>query len=127
MSNLSIVARPDDSLLVTLNKANNYKSEFKQSLLPPIANKQFFRAISNHTVTVFCSFARTSYYVNAQGTIQNSQEVITNLDNATWYMVNDNNITTPVVYLVDPLYDYDSIDIVFEFMSSVPTDYIYRI
>ena len=124
MSSINILG---DSLAVVLNSTNGFSTKNSANLNPPIENQKYFRILSNHVVEIYCSFAATTATVDANGDITEDKRIVAGLKDV-WYKCNDFSISYPLIYLSRPSSSgFDSIDLVFQFVKFIPTDYIYNI
>lgn len=116
-----------DNLAVVLSKSNNFSTEGLSNLNPPIEQQEYFRILSNNVVEIYCSFTANTATINEDGTLTESKLIIAGLKDV-WYKCKDRSITTPIIYLTSPDPSiYNSIDMVFQFVKQVPSDYLYYI
>ena len=118
-----------DSLSIRLTQANNYSTINERiALVPSIEGMNAFRILSNHVVEIYCDFAYNSGIIESDGSITERKTVIAGLEDV-WYVMSG-SIISPIVYLVDPKPNettFDSIDMIFQFATNIPRDYIFSI
>lgn len=119
-----------DTLAVRLTRNNDFNNlSESETLSPPITGALFFRVLSNHVVELYVSFAYSSAVMDATGNLTETRTVIAGYEDI-WYRCSSGSIDKPTIYLVSPpaaFATFDSIDLVFQFANTVPTDYIFSL
>jgi hypothetical protein len=111
-------------LFITLNSGtriggNPYSNA--GSITPSIKNMKYFRAISNVCAEVYCSFAKTSYVLLADGTLQQNKNILIGYDDV-WYETDNKDINSADVQVIWPTSVFDSVSICFQFVPDVPPE-----
>ena len=116
-----------DTLSIRLLRETDYNNaQTVATLVPAIEGMVCFRVLSNHVCEIYCSFASSSGVLDENGEIFEERHIIAGHDDI-WYRCISSAIFRPIVNLVNPLPGvalFSSIDLVFQFASQVPEDYI---
>lgn len=117
-----------DTLSVRLTRGENFSNVATgETLTPPIDNASYFRILSNHVCEIYVSFAFSSAVLNSDGQLSETRTVIVGLEDV-WYRCSNKVIFRPTVFLVNPSTSdaqFDSIDLIFQFVNKLPDDYIF--
>lgn len=109
----------EDTLLCVFNPANSYTQQI--NLSPPIFEKYYFRILTTRICLLEVSFGKTCYALHSDGTIVFDSTFIAG-DKTIYYSCIDQNLTTGLVRLVDPLPN-EELSAIFEFKNQAPTEY----
>jgi hypothetical protein len=117
-----------EDLSVRLLRQNNFSNETtRQTLVPAIQGMNVFRVLANHVAEIYCDFAYNNGILNEDGTVEESKFILTGMDDV-WYRCSNNSIFNPIIYMINPDpagATFDSLDLIFQFASQVPPEYVF--
>lgn len=121
------INRLGQDILVTINSGTNSNGNAfsnSGSIIPAIKGMKYFRALSNQIAEISCSFAKTSYILQNDGTLFESKQIVIGYDDI-WYEVCDYDINSMQIGLIWPNTITESISIVFQFVLGIPAELTY--
>jgi hypothetical protein len=115
-----------DDLAVKLNYSNGFSTAGNSQLVSQILDMQYFRCLSNFVVTCSVNFAEMQYSIDLNGNLSQNKNIIVGLEEV-YYKCANRAISNPIIELISPspseLGTTQSIDIVFQFVRSVPEQF----
>jgi len=115
-------------LFITLNNGTTTSgSQYSNagSITPPIKGMKYFRAVANVCAEVYCSFAKTSYVLNADGVLEQTKNIIIGYDDV-WFETDNNDINSADIRLIWPTSIFDSVSICFQFVQGIPPQLVFE-
>jgi hypothetical protein len=115
-------------LFITLNSGTiSSGSQYANagSITPSIKGMKYFRAVSNIAAEVYCSFAKTSYVLRADGTLEQTKNILIGYDDV-WYETDNNDINSAEIRIIWPTTIIDSVSICFQFVQDVPAELLFE-
>jgi hypothetical protein len=115
-------------LFVTLNSGttlNAFSFGNAGSITPSIKNMKYFRAVSNIVAEVYCSFAKTSYVLRSDGSLEQTKNILIGYDDV-WYETDNKDINSAEVRIIWPTSIFDTVSICFQFVADVPPELLFE-